>query len=366
MYLKTLKQIASAILTIILVLTLTACGEKQTKIDAPDFTDQTAFLKDMAKGIQKRLATVDDEKHANDTDEQKAEYYKALVKCELDQIEKYDNCVFQDDKFNNLAHHYIHACKMQYTGAESMKSTTLYNALWSGGSSVRSGIIVTMYEQYDLPIDSKTVANYMGGSTGYTVAINSGSNTSKKEFDRDAVEKELETSYVITQNDKDIVFLKNDSKEIINAVLTTKRYHNGKLVSAKDSYLYNVLPGQTAAAWLYLSDLIYESAEVEISSVSRGNLECADGTTLSDLVSFSVTKTSDNAIVECQNSGVAPSGVIGTTIVFYRDSIPVWCEYAQFQVDMGKTQSTNAPNIGSVKTIFDDVKVFVYSITKMS
>ncbi len=361
-----MKRIVSLLLLLAVVFSCVACGSSTPKTDATGYTDPSAFLKDMAKGIQKRLAAVDDEKHANDTDEQKSEYFKSLVKCELDQIDKYESAIFEDSKFNDLAHHYIHACRMQYTGAENIRSTSLYNALWNGGSTVRKGIIVTMYEQYDLPIDSNTVANYTGGSTGYTVTINSGSNTSKKEFDREAVEKKLEASYVITQNDKDVAFLKNDSEEIISAKLTTKLYHNGKLVSAEESVFRNVFPGQIAADWVYLPDLIYDSAEVEISNVSRGTLECADGTTLSDLVSFSVTKTSDNAIVECQNIGLDPSSHIETAIVFYRDSIPVWCEYAQFSVDIGKTQSKNANDFVPVKADFDDVKVFVTSIIKTS
>ena len=366
MAIQTHRKVVSLLLSITLIVMLSACGQGTPKTDAAGYADQAAFLKDMAKGIQKRLAALDDEKHANDTDEQKAEYLKALVKCELDCVEKYEDAVFEDSKFNELAHHYIHACKMQYSGATNIKSTTLYNALWSGGSTARKGIIVTMYEQYDLPIDSNTVANYTGGATGYTVTIGSSSNSPKKEFDRDTVEKKLETSYAITQNDTDIVFLKNDSEETVNITLTINLYYNGQLVSSKESIFYNVFPDQTAANWVWVPHLVYDSAEVEISSVSRGNMECAEGTTLNDLVSFSITKTSDNAIVECQNTGLEPSGTIRTAVVFYKNSIPVWGEYIDFKVDYEKTQSKNANDLVSVKTDFDDVKVFVYSINKIS
>lgn len=142
-------------------------GVSKAYADTKVCDNQREFLENMANGITTRLANVDDAGHANDTDEQRAEYLKSLVMCELELIANYDDVVFEDSKFDDLAHHYIQACKMQYSGAENIKNTMLYNALWSGGSMVRSGIIVTMYERYDLPIDSSTVSNYLG-SSGYT------------------------------------------------------------------------------------------------------------------------------------------------------------------------------------------------------
>ena len=174
------RKVIALSLTLVIVFSLSACGEKPAKTDANGYADQAEFLKDMAKGIQSRLTAVDDEKHANDTNEQKAEYFKALVKCELDQIAKYEDAVFEDSKFNELAHHYIHAVQMQKTGAESIKNVNLYNALWSGGKTIRNGIIVTMYEHYDLPIDSKTVANYTTSGSGYVVSESPSSSASNK------------------------------------------------------------------------------------------------------------------------------------------------------------------------------------------
>ncbi len=174
------RKVVALSLTLVIVFSLSACGEKPAKTDANSYADQAEFLKDMAKGIQSRLAAVDDEKHANDTDEQKAEYYKALVKCELDQIAKYEDAVFEDSRFDELAHHYIHGCQMQYSGAENIRSTSLYKALWNGGSTVRSGIIVTMYERYDLPIDSNTVSYYTNSNSGYVVSESPSSSASNK------------------------------------------------------------------------------------------------------------------------------------------------------------------------------------------
>ncbi len=163
------KKLCSLLLILVMIVSLSACGGKEVKIDPAGYADQDAFLKDMAKGIQNRQEVND--KKANGSDDEKIEYYKELVQSELDQIGKYESAVFSDSKFNYLVHHYINACKMQYSGAENMKNSTLYNALWSGGYTVRKGIIVTLYEQYDLPITSEEVASYRDSSSGYTLSI---------------------------------------------------------------------------------------------------------------------------------------------------------------------------------------------------
>ncbi len=185
---KTIKKLISSILIIFLFF-LAACGTTPVaKADTGEYADQDAFLKAMAKGIQTRLSNVDDAKHANDTDEQRAAYYSRLVKYELDQIEKYDDAIFEDSKFDVLAHHYIHACQMQATATENVRNATLYNALWDGGSTARRGIIVTMYEQYDLPIDSGMVDNYRGNASTFNPTFGS-TNNSTPQTSNDSVSK---------------------------------------------------------------------------------------------------------------------------------------------------------------------------------
>ena len=174
MAIQTHRKAVALLLIFIFIIMLSACGQGTPKTDAAGYADQQAFLKDMAKGIKNRLAAVDDSAHANDSDEKKAEYYKKLVKYELEQIEKYENSVFEDNKFNDLVHHYIAGCKMQQSACDYMRNPSLYNALWNGGSTIRAGIITHLYENYNLPISSEEAAYYASnGSVSISVSGNS-------------------------------------------------------------------------------------------------------------------------------------------------------------------------------------------------
>lgn len=92
-------------LVVSLLLSLSACGAKSEPVYEGEYASQEAFLEAMAKGISNRLKNVDDEKQR--TDEEKWEYFAGLVNYELEQIEMYEDLVFEDSLFNELAHGYI-------------------------------------------------------------------------------------------------------------------------------------------------------------------------------------------------------------------------------------------------------------------
>ena len=147
-------------LSIILILTLTfclcACGEQASVSEKVG--DKDAFLKAMATGITNRLN--DDRDKDSMTREEIANYYETLVDYELKEIKPFENCRFEDAFFDALAHEYINACKTQKTANEKFKNDSFYDALWNGGRSVRAGIIVYLYENYDLPISADEADSY--------------------------------------------------------------------------------------------------------------------------------------------------------------------------------------------------------------
>lgn len=161
---------------LIVILVLAGCGAKApTSIAASATGDPEALLKDMAAGITERLSMSEQDTTLMSDDDQ-IEFYGRLVRLELDRIEKYENDVFQDEKFNELAHHYINACQMQRNALVYYKNTDLYNALWTGGGTVRVGIIIAFYEMYDLPISSDEVDKYRSAG-GYSVTLSNDSDT---------------------------------------------------------------------------------------------------------------------------------------------------------------------------------------------
>lgn len=165
-----MKRIVLLILAFSLLLSLSACGAKSEPAYEGEYASQEAFLDAMAKGISNRLKNVNDGKQR--TDEEKSEYYIQLVKYELEQIETYEDLVFADPLFNELAHGYINACKMQLVGAQNYRNSNLYDPLWSGGSTIRNGIICEFYSRYNLPITSEEASQYSpSASSGGNVSL---------------------------------------------------------------------------------------------------------------------------------------------------------------------------------------------------
>lgn len=144
-----------------LCIILSACGNSSSSTAG----NQDDFLNDMAIGIRNRLNESQSVEIDSMSQDKQMEYYEKFVTAELNAIEKYSDTVFSDSTFNTLAHLYIDACQMQLTAAQNYKNTELYDALWNGGYQARAGLIVTLYEQYDLPITAEQVDNYRASYT---------------------------------------------------------------------------------------------------------------------------------------------------------------------------------------------------------
>lgn len=152
------KQLLLLICMIVSVCFLFAgCGTAKSESITTGNQDQ--FLKDMAKGIKNRLDKSDIDTSAM-TQEELMIHYEELVGYELEQISKYEHQTFEDEKFDVLAHLYISACTMQLEATQNYKNEELYTALWDGGRIARNGLIITLYDRYDLPITAEEADKY--------------------------------------------------------------------------------------------------------------------------------------------------------------------------------------------------------------
>ena len=157
------RKRAGVFLLALLLLTMTACGEQaETVAYDGEYASQEAFLSDMAKGISDRLKNVDDS--IERTGEEDSAYKIKVVNFELKQIAKYQDSRFEDESFNELAHFYIDACRMQLFSAENYKNSNLYPGLWNAGRSARCAVITELYSRYDLPITAEEAASYADSS----------------------------------------------------------------------------------------------------------------------------------------------------------------------------------------------------------
>jgi hypothetical protein len=161
---KTMNKrfVVSILLCITLIVSMCACGTSNVKMEG-EYASQEKFLEDMTVGITNRLKNSNDGKER--TDEELYALYEDLVAYELEQIEKYEDQVFADALFNDLAHAYIDACQMQRIMAENYKINNL-TELWSSARTIRCAIITEFYERYNLPISSEQAAEYSVQTSG--------------------------------------------------------------------------------------------------------------------------------------------------------------------------------------------------------
>ena len=132
---------------------LSACGPNPT-------ADQQQFLADMAQGLTDRLSLQDREEALPRTPEEKADYRRRLVRCELDLLEKYGGLHFEDPAFDELAHQYIEACGQQLFAARQDRDEELGRLLWDAGYSARAAIIAKLCRDYALPLSEDRAAQY--------------------------------------------------------------------------------------------------------------------------------------------------------------------------------------------------------------
>lgn len=164
----------SVLLVLIVGILISGCGGKTTIESA----SPSSFLADMARGIETRNNNLDDPD--DPSIEELAAYYKKLVTYELNIIGKYDGTTFGDSKFDQLAHSYIDACKLQMTATDNYRSEDLFYALWDAGRAARASLIVEFYEKYDLQISSELASTYRSpddsGAGNVSVSVDTSGN----------------------------------------------------------------------------------------------------------------------------------------------------------------------------------------------
>lgn len=353
------KKLYVLIILVFSIVFLTACGNDTSESSSPTYADQKAFLDAMAKGIQNRLVAVDDSAHANDTDEQKAEYFKKLVTCELEQISKYEESVFEDKAFNELAHYYISACRMQQSACDNMRNLALYNSLWNGGRTIREGIITTLYQQYDLPISSEIAANYSGG-TSITISTSTAPSTPTTEPVPDIDPSQFEVAeyscikygttyyYLIVKNNSEYT-VKIDSSAIA-------KDSSGNVVGASDLDGIDALgPGEETIGVFYFSNVVgIDHLDYQL------NYSLSTYSPVIGNLSAQVHINDKNVIVQATNNGEYPARFVRAYVLFFDNNGKVVDEKNTYLTDSASEIKPGATQSGQFDTreSFDHIEVF--------
>lgn len=120
---------------------------KQMYDDAVFLTSEEGkFIIDFASGLEYRWKLAQTQNYSN----------KEYVNAELNKLNKYDNVTFKDADFNEKAHAYIQALKLQLSALSYVNTDyTKYSNLWDEGFSERSILIAYFLNNYPVPIDDK-------------------------------------------------------------------------------------------------------------------------------------------------------------------------------------------------------------------
>lgn len=338
------RKRAGVFLLALLLLTMTACGEQaETVAYDGEYASQETFLSDMAKGISDRLKNVDDEKER--TEEETAAYYEKLVNYELKQVLKYEDSRFEDESFNELAHFYIDACRMQLFSAENFKNSSLYPGLWNAGRSARCAVITELYSRYSLPITAEEAASYSGVS-GLTITIGPSQETETDYSDCLKIEElpEWNTGYSY-HHDLAVTNKKADCS--LDVTISAVFYDSkGNVVGTDTGYIDAMGKGETQLCQLY-TDVPFARAEYSIGSATESYSLSA----MEDL-DFKVTTPGEKIMVAVKNMGSQDTEYGEVLCVFYngKDIVAIDWDTPVFSSDPLKPGETQYAELSTSKT----------------
>lgn len=122
---------------------------------APDDVE-SAFLNDLRAALIARWSESGQDESTM-TDKQKIDYYSGLVMAELDFLEKYSSCEFNDSVLNEYAQTYISALHDQLVAITEYygQNDILYDEYWSNGYNKRTQMIYWINRKYGLDIPTE-------------------------------------------------------------------------------------------------------------------------------------------------------------------------------------------------------------------
>lgn len=142
-----MQKAATVGVTLLTVLTLSACGNK----NAGDKTYDKDFINSMESGLDSRWTT--QEQAADPVNLTKGEYAEALTK-EYDAVKSYKNKKFKSDKLHEEALAYINAVKAQKDSLKNYNDNS-FTSKWEKAYDKRTAAILKINKQYRLKVNEE-------------------------------------------------------------------------------------------------------------------------------------------------------------------------------------------------------------------
>lgn len=161
------RQNLWVIISAAICLLLAGCGTAKTGMtgsasaqSSEQYEDQ-AFIKSLSKGLQERWKLNDeDEKKYSDvapSDDEYVDMRNTYVDAELNQVSRYTDAKFEDQKLKEKAIAYVNCLNDQKKAMEYYASANYeeYDELWNSGLDERSKLIEDFVNEYGLTVDEK-------------------------------------------------------------------------------------------------------------------------------------------------------------------------------------------------------------------
>lgn len=224
-------------IVLVLVMVLTGCSSaSSTRKNG----DQEAFLKDLAEGLKESCEIL------SNPDENIDEFtnLKNWAKRELKRLEKYNDVVFEDKRFNTLVHALIDGWQLDLATLELGGDMTSYKELMNRGWNTwgaRADIISIFYKQYGLDVTRETILPYLQTAEANDLYCSSGA--SETQTENDNVETTFEVTRIYEGGDFIGMEVMNTSSVYIDVNIQLTLYDgNGNVIGVPEDSFYGLTP----------------------------------------------------------------------------------------------------------------------------
>lgn len=155
---KLIIKIVASIITSTLLLSVPVYAEKKEEVNA---ATEEAFLQDLKTALEKRWEISDSKDPDSLSSEEAFQYYTDVTNAEYDILKEYEDCTFDNAKFDTMVKAYVDAIKCQSVATKYYTTmNNVYSEYWSAGYYVRAILLPDFVDYYGLEIDESQMKDF--------------------------------------------------------------------------------------------------------------------------------------------------------------------------------------------------------------
>ncbi|MDY3015911.1 MAG: peptidoglycan-binding domain-containing protein [Blautia sp.] len=189
---KLMIKMVASIITSTLLLSVPVYAEKKEEVNA---ATEEAFLQDLKTALEKRWEISDSKDPDSLSSEEAFQYYTDITNAEYDILKEYEDCTFDNAKFDTMVKAYVDAIKCQSVATKYYTTmNNVYSEYWSAGYYVRAILLPDFVDYYGLEIDESHMKDFrdtkaaVEAGTTYTTVTTTVEDTTNTSTDNSAID----------------------------------------------------------------------------------------------------------------------------------------------------------------------------------